>query len=64
MLSQEHTRVTMSKELQELVEFARSIRMTPEEYEQQRRSLVYGNTSIGNERITKDTIELAARSLD
>jgi hypothetical protein len=37
----------MSKELQKLLEFARSIRMTPEGYEQQRRSLAYGNTSMG-----------------
>ena len=37
--------------------------MTSEEYEQQRRSFAYGNTKIENERITKATIELAAKSL-
>jgi hypothetical protein len=37
--------------------------MTPEESEQQRRSFAYGNTKIENERITKDTIEQAAKAL-
>lgn len=54
----------MSKELQDLLEFARNVKMTPEEYEQQRRSLAYGNTSIGNARVTKETIERAAQSME
>lgn len=54
----------MSKELQALLDKARTVRMTAEEYEQQRRSLAYGNTKIENDRITKATIEQAARLLE
>jgi len=54
----------MSKELRDLLKFARNVEMTAEEYEQQRRSLAYGNTRIGNECIAKETIGLAARSLN
>lgn len=53
----------MSKVLQILLDVARTVRMTPEESEQQRRSFAYGNTKIENERITKDTIEQAAKAL-
>jgi hypothetical protein len=54
----------MSKELDALLDIARKVKMTAEEYEQQRRSLAYGNTKIENERITRETIERAARSLE
>jgi len=54
----------MSKELQALLDKARTVKMTPEEYEKQRLSLAYGNTKIENERITKATIEQAARLLE
>jgi hypothetical protein len=54
----------MSKELDALLDIARKVKMTAEEYEQQRRSLAYGNTKIENERITRDTIERAARFLE
>jgi len=53
----------MPKVLQILLDVARTVRMTPEESEQQRRSFAYGNTKIENERITKDTIEQAAKAL-
>ncbi len=53
----------MSKELEILLDVARNVRMTSEEREQQRRSFAYGNTKIENERITKATIDLAAREL-
>ncbi|MGB3552201.1 MAG: hypothetical protein WA993_16045 [Candidatus Binatus sp.] len=54
----------MSKELDALIKAARKVKMTVKEYEQQRRSFAYGNTNIENERITKETIELAARQLE
>jgi hypothetical protein len=53
----------MSHSLQILLDVARTVRMTPEEREQQRRSFAYGNTKIENERITKATIEEAAKAL-
>jgi hypothetical protein len=53
----------MSKELDVLIDVARTVRMTSEEREQQRRSFAYGNTKIENERITKATIDKAARAL-
>ena len=46
----------MSRELDELVEKARRIDMTPEELRKQRRSFVYGNTHIENERITRELV--------
>jgi hypothetical protein len=53
----------MSQNLQALLNAARSIQMTQEQREQQRRSFAYGNTHIENERVTRTTIEDAARSL-
>lgn len=52
----------MSK-LQILLDAARHVRMTTEQREQQRRSFAYGNTKIENERITRTTIEQAAKAL-
>lgn len=37
--------------------------MTKEERERQRRSFAYGNTNIENSRVTKETVEIAAKSL-
>ena len=54
----------MSKKLEALIKAARKVKMTAKESEQQRRSFAYGNTNIENERITKETIELAARQLE
>jgi len=53
----------MSQNLQALLNAARSIQMTQEQREEQRRSFAYGNTHIENERVTRTTIEDAARSL-
>ena len=53
----------MSEDLKALLKTARSIQMTREEREEQRRSFAYGNTHIENDRITRATIEVAARSL-
>lgn len=46
----------MSRELEELVEKVRAIEMTPERLREQRRSFVYGNTHIENERITRELV--------
>ena len=53
----------MSKELDELIEMARTIRMTPEQAERQRRSFAYGNVKIENDSITWDMIDKAAERL-
>ncbi len=53
----------MSQNLQALLKAARSVQMTREQREEQRRSFAYGNTHIENERVTRTTIEDAARSL-
>ena len=52
----------MTQELEELVERARKIEMTPDQLREQRRSFVYGNTHIENERITREMVaEVDAR---
>ena len=53
----------MSQSLKALLKAARSVQMTREQREEQRRSFAYGNTHIENERVTRTTIEDAARSL-
>lgn len=46
----------MTKDLEELVERARKIEMTPAQLGEQRRSFAYGNTNIENERITREMV--------
>jgi hypothetical protein len=50
----------MTKDIQDLLEAAKNIVMTPEEKEQQRRSFAYGNTAIENPRITREMVDRAA----
>jgi len=47
---------SMTKDLQELIERARKIEMTPDQLGEQRRSFAYGNTHIENERITREMV--------
>ena len=54
----------MGKDLEELVKKARTIEMTPEELREQRRSFVYGNTHIENERITRDMVAEADQNVE
>ncbi len=55
----------MSREaLQDLIERARGVKMTPDQKEKQRRSFAYGNTKIENERITRETVDKAASDLE
>jgi len=46
----------MSERLNALIERARSVRMSGKQQEEQRRSFVYGNTKIENERITREMV--------
>ena len=54
----------MSDELNELIEMSRTIRMTPEQAERQRRSFAYGNVKIENDSITWEMIHRAAEGLE
>ena len=54
----------MSEELDELIEMARTIRMTPEQAERQQRSFAYGNVKIENDSITWEMIDRAAEELE
>jgi hypothetical protein len=54
----------MSTNLEALLQTAKKVKMTSTELEQQRRSFAYGNTNIENARITKETIDKAARQLE
>ncbi len=46
----------MTQDLNELIERARKIEMSPAQLEEQRRSFAYGNTHIENERITREMV--------
>ncbi len=54
----------MSSDLQFLVEKAKSVKMTDEEKEEQRRSFAYGSAKIENDDITRQIIDEAASRLD
>jgi hypothetical protein len=53
----------MTKHLEELLEAAKKIVLTPQEKEEQRRSFAYGNTNIGNPRITREMVDREAEAL-
>jgi len=53
----------MTDKLATLIERARSVRMSPTEAEEQRRSFAYGNTKIENARITRKMIDEQAEAL-
>jgi hypothetical protein len=59
----EGTEVDMTDKLAALIEKARSVRMSPQESEEQRRSFAYGNTKIENDRITRAMIDERAEAL-
>jgi len=46
------------------IEMARTIRMTPEQAERQRRSFAYGNVKIENDSITWEMLHRAAEGLE
>ena len=53
----------MADELAKLIEKARSIRMTPAQQEQQRRSFAYGNAGLENDLITRKMVDGEAEKL-
>jgi len=55
--------VAMTGYLFRLLEAAKKIVLTPEEKEAQRRSFAYGNTKIGNSRITREMVDGEAEAL-
>lgn len=52
-----------NKELYQLIDKARRIRMTPADREEQRRSFAYGNASIENPSVTREVVDKAADQL-
>jgi hypothetical protein len=55
--------MTKEKELEQLVERARKIEMTPDQVTAQRQSFAYGNTHIENDRITRQMVIEADRKI-
>lgn len=53
----------MTDKLAALIEKARSVRMSPRETEEQRRSFAYGNTKIENDLITRAMVDEQAEAL-
>jgi hypothetical protein len=54
----------MSEELQQLIEAAKKVDMTPAQLEEQRRSFAFGNANIENQRVTRETVAKAAQLLN
>ncbi len=52
-----------SPTLTRLIEWARTYRMTPAEREAQRRSFVYGNVKLSNDRVTREDVDRAADAM-
>jgi len=50
-------------ELQQLLDAAKNVEITPEQKEEQRRSFVFGNTNIENPRITREMVNEEAEAL-
>ena len=53
----------MQDDLQKLMDLARSVEMTPQEREEQRRSFAYGSALIENNNITRESIRQAAEDM-
>lgn len=53
----------MTEKLNELLEKAKNVKLSPEQKEEQRRSFAYGNTNIENSRITRETVDREAERL-
>lgn len=51
-------------DLQDLLNRALAVKMTPDQEEEQRRSFAFGNTKIENDRITRETVDQAAEALE
>jgi hypothetical protein len=53
----------MNEKLNELLDKAKKVKLSPEQKEEQRRSFAYGNTKIENSRITRETVDCEAEEL-
>ena len=53
----------MGNKLTALIDRARKVKMSGAQREEQRRSFVYGNTKIENERITREMVDEQAEIL-
>ena len=53
----------MTEKMNELLGKAKSVKSSPEQKEEQRRSFAYGNTNIENSRITRETVDKEAEKL-
>jgi hypothetical protein len=51
-------------DIKTMLEKAKAVSMTPEQREAQRRSFAFGNANIENERITRETVDQAAETLN
>ena len=54
----------MTRTMTDLLDLARTVQMSADDAEAQRRSFAYGNTAIENADITRDMIDEAAVRLD
>jgi hypothetical protein len=54
----------VTKELQELLDAAKSVVVSPEQKEEQRRSFAFGNTNIENPLITREIVDKEAEALN
>lgn len=54
----------MTRTMTDLLDLARTVQMSADDAEAQRRSFAYGNTAIENADITRDMIDEAAARLD
>jgi hypothetical protein len=54
----------VTKELQELLDAAKSVVVSPEQKEEQRRSFAFGNTNIENSLITRELVDKEADALN
>jgi len=52
-----------ASELQQLLDAAKNVEITPEQKEEQRRSFVFGNANIGNPRVTRKMVDEEAEAL-
>ncbi len=53
----------MSRTLQELIEKARQVPMTPDEIEEQRVSFAFGNANYEDRRVTRDRVASCSLSM-
>lgn len=53
----------MTSDLAKLIERSRSVTMTGEQLEKQRRSFAYGSAKIENDDITREMIDVAAEKI-